>query len=312
MLSGSDKSNGSDTTQRVLRNIVRKIFLEDWLLKLIALAITIGLWLGVTGLTTNSTKRLTVKLVPNVANNVKVTNNLIAEVDIVVSGDERKLKNLSGSVLDASLDLTEVPLGESVVSLSPQNVAIPGLDPGIKLDEVQPRRIAVTLEQVEEIELPITPNIEGIAAPGFEVYGVPTFTPSRVRVRGTVSVLKTLRFASTEPISIEDRRSDLVARQVRVTVANENVIVLDPVVDMIVKIGEIRIEKTMTVPVAGGVGRKAVVTLYGPKTVLETIRPDTLKVEMVKTDSGQETPQLTLPAELQDSVEVRKIKASGQ
>ena len=312
MLSGTEKSKGSDTTQRFLRNIVRKIFLEDWLLKLIALAITIGLWLGVTGLTTNSTRRLTVKLVPNVANNVKVTNNLIAEVDIVVSGDERKLKNLSGSVLDASLDLTEVPLGERVVSLSPQNVAIPGLDPGIKLDEVQPRRIAVTLEQVEEIELPITPNIEGTAAPGFEVYGVPTFTPSRVRVRGTVSVLKMLQSASTEPISIEGRRSDLFARQVRVTVANENAIVLDPVVDVIVKIGEIRIEKTMTIPVMGNLGKKALVTLYGPKTVLESIRPDALKVEMVKTDGGQETPQLNLPAELQNSVEVRKIKASGQ
>jgi hypothetical protein len=312
MPSGSEKLEGSDTTQRYLRNIVRKIFLEDWLLKLIALAITIGLWLGVTGLTTNSTKRLTVKLVPNVANNVKVTNNLIAEVDIVVSGDERKLKNLSGSVLDASLDLTEVPLGERVVSLSPQNVAIPGLDPGIKLDEVQPRRIAVTLEQVEEIELPITPNIEGTAAPGFEVYGVPTFTPSRVRVRGTVSVLRMLQSASTEPISIEGRRSDLFARQVRVTATNENAIVLDPVVDVIVKIGEIRIEKTMTIPVMGNLGKKAVVTLYGPKTVLESIRPDALKVEMVKTDSGQETPQLNLPAELQNSVEVRKIKASGQ
>ncbi len=109
MLSGSEKSERSDTTQRFLRNIVRKIFLEDWLLKLIALAITIGLWLGVTGLTTNSTRRLTVKLVPNIANNVKVTNNLIPEVDIVVSGDERKLKYLSGNVLEASLDLYRRP-----------------------------------------------------------------------------------------------------------------------------------------------------------------------------------------------------------
>lgn len=312
MLSGSDKSNGSDTTQRVLRNIVRKIFLEDWLLKLIALAITIGLWLGVTGLTTNSTKRLTVQLIPNIANNVKVTNNLIPEVDIVVSGDERKLKSLSGKDLVASLDLSDVQPGERVVSLSPQNVSIPELPQGIKLDEVQPRRIAVTLELVEEVELPVVPNIQGTPAPGYELYGPSVVTPRTVRVRGPVSVLRNMQSASTEPISIDGRSSDFVARQVRITVAAENTTVSDTVVDVTVKIGEKRVEKTMTVPVAGGVGRKAVVTLYGPKTVLESIRPDTLKVEMVKTDSGQETPQLSLPAELQDSVDVRKIKASGQ
>ncbi len=91
-----------------------------------------------------------------------------------------------------------------------------------------------------------------------------------------------LQSASTEPISIDGRRSDLFARQIRITVASENAIVLDPVVDVIVRIGESRIEKTMTLPVTGSLGRKALVTLYGPKTVLESIHPDALKVEMVK------------------------------
>lgn len=311
MLSGSEKLEGSDTTQRFLRNIVRKIFLEDWLLKLIALAITIGLWLGVTGLTTNSTKRLTVQLVPNIANNVKVTNNLIPEVDIVVSGDERKLKSMSGTNLVASVDLADVQPGERVISLTPENVSVPDLPQGIKLDEVQPRRIAVKLELVEEVELPVVANIEGSPAPGFEIYGQSIVSPPKVRVRGPVSVLRNMQSASTEPISVEGRKADFTDRQVRIVISAENTTVSDTVVDVTVRIGELRIERIITLSIAGS-AKRAAVTLYGPRSALESIRPDALKVEMVKTDSGQETPQLTLPAELEDSVEVRKIKALGQ
>src|SRR5512140_3707403 len=112
MLSATEKPRPNMPRRMTLKSLVRKIFLDDWLLKLIALAITLGLWLGVTGLSTNSTKRLTVPLVPNVASNVKITNTLISEVDIVVSGDERKLKPLTSNNLVASVELSDVPPGE--------------------------------------------------------------------------------------------------------------------------------------------------------------------------------------------------------
>ena len=32
------------------KHVIKKLFLEDWALKLIALTITLGLWFGVTGL----------------------------------------------------------------------------------------------------------------------------------------------------------------------------------------------------------------------------------------------------------------------
>ena len=60
-----------------LRHIVRKIFFEDWALKLTALVITLGLWFGVTGLSKPTTKRLTVPLVPSIQNNTEITNSPI-------------------------------------------------------------------------------------------------------------------------------------------------------------------------------------------------------------------------------------------
>ncbi len=299
--------------QRLLfKHIIRKIFLEDWLLKLLALAITFGLWLGVTGLTTNATKRLTVPLIPNVANNAKITNNPITEVDIVISGDERKLKPMTGKDLVAALDLTSVQPGDRVVSLTPENVSV-DLPQGVKLDEIQPRRIAVRLEAVEETELPVKPDITGKPADGFEIYGEATVTPQRIRIRGPVNSLKLLQAVSTDPITVDGRKADFTERQVKIKVAAENMTVSDTVVDVTVRIGERRIEKTFTVPLTGVTGsKKATVILYGPKTLIDAIRPDTLKVEMVKPDIGPDTPRLITPGELAESIEVRKIKVGNQ
>lgn len=308
---GTDKPTLIEPKRLFLRNIVRKVFLEDWLLKLLALAITLGLWLGVTGLATKSTKRLTVQLVTNVANNAKVTNNPDSEIDIVVSGDDRKLKSMSGKDLVASLDISDVQPGDRIILLSPNNVSVTDLPEGIKLEDIPTRRIAVRIETVDEIDLPVVADLEGEPANGFEVYGESVVTPQRIRIRGPVGGLKTLSSLRTDPISLSGRRTDFTERQVRVRLPVD-MIVSDTVVDVAVRIGENRIKRTFSVPLAVGAGKKAAVELFGPKSALDRIRPDILKVEMIKTDLGQETPQLTLPPELQNIVDVRKIKVPLQ
>ena len=82
--------------------------------------------------------------------------------------------------------------------------------------------------------------------------------------------------------------------------------VLNTVVDVQVRIGERRIERSFTMPVTGG-GRIASFTLHGPRTVLAKVRADDLRVEMYLNDNGEEEPQVILPRELQDLVEIRKV-----
>src|SRR5256885_16956527 len=47
MLVGKEKSLSKKPRRLFFRHIVRKIFLEDWAMKLVALLITFGLWFGV-------------------------------------------------------------------------------------------------------------------------------------------------------------------------------------------------------------------------------------------------------------------------
>ena len=60
-----------DQRQLFLRRLFRRVFLEDWLLKLIALAITLALWLGVTGLRAPTTVRL-----KNIALNPQISSDM--------------------------------------------------------------------------------------------------------------------------------------------------------------------------------------------------------------------------------------------
>ncbi len=279
------------------KHILRKLFLEDWALKLLALVITFALWFGVTGLSTPTTKRITVPLNFNISNNAEITSSPIQEVDIVISGDKRKIDQINKADLIASLDLTDVAPGDRVVSLTPENVYVQ-LPQGIKLTEVAPGRIAVSLEVVEEKDIEVKTITIGVTANGFEVYNT-TVLPSKIRVRGPASVVKILEYVQTDKVELTGKKDDFTAKQVAVTSSNPKVSVLNTVVDVFVRIGETRIERTFSTPVNGKI---ATFTIYGPKTLITKAKADAFKVEMTG-----DTPQLILPPELQDLAEIRKL-----
>lgn len=296
-----------DPARLMFKNVIRKIVLEDWMLKLVALAITLGLWLGVTGLSTPTTKRLSVRLLPSVANDVEITSNPISEVDIVISGDERRIKSMTGKDLVALLDLSTLQPGDRVVSLSPDNVSVE-LPQGVRLDEIQPSRIAVKIEAVEEVELPVRADVQGKPASGFEIYSE-TVLPQKVRVRGPVSFMDTLQSVSTDPISVDGRKEDLVVKQVPIGIINSKATIFNTVVDVTIKIGEKRVEHILSLPPSALTGDKHVtVTLYGPRTVMSKIRPADVKIEMLRSDNGADVPQVVLPAEIADVVEVKQLR----
>jgi len=283
-------------------HILHKIFLEDWALKLIALVITIALWLGVTGLSTPTAKGFTVPLNFGISNNSEITFSSAQEVDVVVSGDKRKIEQINRTDLTASIDLTDVAPGNRVISLTTENVSVV-LPVGIKLDEIRTERVAVRIESVEEKDVAVRADILGKPAEGFEVYGE-TITPGRIRVRGPASSIKTLDSIATDSIDITGAQNDIVARQVRVS--DPTVAVLNTVVDVSVRIGERRVERRFSI--ASASGKRVSVVLFGPESILNNIEAKDLRVEIVKNENDDDSARLALPETLQSTVEVRTIR----
>lgn len=304
MSASIERSKTRKPRRLFLRHIIRKIFFEDWALKLTALVITLGLWFGVTGLSTPTTKRITVPLVPSISNNTEITNSPIEEVDIVISGDKRKIDQINRSELTASLDLTDVPPGDRVVSLTPENVFV-SLPQGIRLDEVQPSRIVIKLEAVEEKEIEVRAQTDGQPPAGYEVYNS-SVLPPKIRVRGPASFIKTLDFVETDMIDLSGRKEEFTARQVPVSVANPQAAVLNTVVDVYFRIGERRVERMYSIAVPGSPARIAAFTIFGPRTLLAQTRSDEFKFDVDDEDSDAE-PRLMLPPDLQGRVEVRNL-----
>lgn len=291
-----------------LRRMFRRVFLEDWLVKTIALLITIALWLGVTGLRAPITVRLpSVPLTIRFSNNTEITNSPVQEIDLVITGDKRKIDQINKNDLVVLLDLTDVSEGDRIVQLSPENVNI-GLPTGIKLEEIQPNKIAVKLETVEEREIPVKAEIEGTPAENFEIYSQ-TVLPQKVHVRGPKSFVRSLDSISTEKINVEDRDADFTVGQVELNLVNPKVTLLDTVVDVFFKIGEKRVEKLFFVPIkTEKTTDTATVVLYGARSILESIQPKELQVEVSKNEAGEDYLQVILPAEILNKVEVRKVK----
>lgn len=294
------------------RRIFRRVFLEDWLIKSVALAITSGLWLGVTGLRAPTVARLhRIALKARVPDSVEVSSISAQEVDLLVTGDQRKIDRIKEEDLAVSIDLTDAAVtGERTLQITPENAAV-DLPNGVALKEIQPNRIAVRLERIEEREIPVKVETSGALPENYEVYNQ-TATPARVRVRGAASVVEKLDSLPTEPINLENKTTDFTAQQTPFNAANLKISILDTTfVDVAFRIGERRVERMFMLPVKGEKSA-ATVVLYGARSVLESLKPANLQIETFKSDTGELVPRLIIPAESQDKVQQRKLLFKGK
>lgn len=307
MVTNADNFARRQQQKLYFKNIIRKIFLEDWLMKLVALVITFALWVGVTGLSKPTVQRMNgIPLTLRFANNVDAATTT-QEIDIIISGDKRKIDQVNRNELVVSLDLSELPPGDRVVQLNPDTVSI-ALPTGIKVDEIQPRQIAVKLEPVEIKEVSVNAVTEGQLPEGFEVYSQ-SVNPQKIRVRGPATLMRALSSVTTDKIDLANKNADFTSRQVSVNVSNPKAVLLETVVDVSFRIGEKRIERTLQVPVKGDAKRKIVVVLFGARSLFDQLKPEEITVEIEKDATGKDVPTVTLPSSLGDGVEIRKPRS---
>ncbi|MBA2380271.1 MAG: hypothetical protein H0V76_11925 [Blastocatellia bacterium] len=297
--------------KNLVSQLLRKIFLEDWLIKVVALVVTFSLWLGVTGLSTPTTTRMRgIPLDLRFASDTELTNTPIQEVDIVITGDRRRIDQINKNDLVLSVDLTGIPLGDRVVQLRPENVSI-DLPTGVRLDEVQPGRIAVRLEMVEEKEVDISVDTAGVLASGYEVYSQ-SIEPGRVRVRGPSSFVRSVTSIPTEAVDLSGRDSDFTAEQVPLTIDNPRITVLEAAVDVAFRIGEQRTERIFLLPINDLSARRATVVLFGPRSMVLGLAAGDIEIALDRNDNGEEAPRVVLPQGMTDRIEVRSIVLGNQ
>jgi hypothetical protein len=291
------------------RRWLRALFLEDWTLKALAMLITLGLWYAVTTQRAPATKRLhAVPLEFLLPDGVDIGNDPLDKVDVTLEGSQDKLAVLTARDLVAQVDVTGLLPGDRTPRLTDKNVSM-DLPDGVRILGITPRSLTLHLEPVVMGEVPVEARFEGAPPAGF-ARGPAQVMPERIRVRGPQSHVAAVERAYTETISLAGRRETLVLPQVAVDIPDHKVVPLDASVSVRVEIGEEQSERRFTnVPVRGDGGGtvtpdSASVTLRGPRSVVETLRPDDLRLVIMQGEDGRPSARLTLPPGAQGRVEL--------
>lgn len=290
--------------------LLRRIFLEDWSLKLLSLAIALVLWLVVTGQNEPVTAHVNVQLNFIRPQLLEISNDPPRTVDVMLTGSRNKLDDLTALDLVVTIDLSDQRAGERILRLADK--AQISLPQGVKVDGFQPSAIPIRLEPILERQIVIEPKLEGKPPEGFEIYAVRTNKGS-VTVRGPESRVNALQRVLTESIWVSGHKETFTARNVAIDVSDVKVDLLDPVVTVEVEIGERRIEKSFSgVPVSAtgaerGQPATTSVTVVGPESLVETLKPEDMKIVLQSTANGVE-PQLRLPSALQGKVLLKSTK----
>lgn len=193
-------------------NYLRELLLNNLGLKLTSVLLASLLWYNV------AKEQIVFKTVSvpvefvNVPSGLEISNDYTKRVDVHVSVD-RGARNVSGESLTAQIDLQAEGEGEEIVQMTADNIQRPY---GVEVLSVTPSRIKITLEKKGEKLVPVSAQIIGTPAPGYQVRGV-VIEPSNLLVAGPASSVGRVSRAVTESINIEGRRDSLV------TSANVNV-----------------------------------------------------------------------------------------
>jgi YbbR domain-containing protein len=288
---------------------VRKIFLEDWSLKLLSLAIALVLWLVVTGQNEPVTAHVNVQLNFIRPQSLEISNDPPRTVDVMLTGSRNKLDDLTALDLVATVDLSDQQPGERVMRLAGKaQIALPQ---GVKVDGFQPSVVPIRLEPIVERQVAIEPKLEGKPEDGYEVYAV---RPSKafVIVRGPESRVKALQKVITESIWLSGRKDSFTASNLAIDVPDTKVDLLDPIVTVQIEIGERPVERTFSgVRAANSTSGQAptwTVTVSGPPSILDKLKREDLQIELTPNGvSGQMDRKLRVAPELEGKITLKSI-----
>ena len=292
--------------------LLRRVFLEDWSLKLLSLAIAIVLWMLVTGQNEPVTAHVNVQLKFIRPQALEISNDPPRTVDVMLTGSRNKLDDLTSLDLIATVDISDQRAGERVLRLADK--ALISLPQGIKVDGFQPSAIPIHLEPVMERQVVVEPKLEGKPADGFEVYAVRPNKGS-VTVRGPASHVNALQKVLTESIWLAGHKDSFTASNLAMDVPDPKVDLLEPVINVDVEIGEVRKERSFSgVNVSTAQGGKVQpattsVTLLGAASLIDSLKPEDLKIVLDQAGQTLE-PRLELPQPLKGKVVLKSVHAS--
>jgi YbbR domain-containing protein len=172
-------------------------------LKVLALALSILLWLTVAGEhVVERSLRVPLEF-RNIPESLEIVGNAPDTVDVRVRGSSALLSRMQPGEIVAVLDLAGARSGSRLFHIRTDEVRAPF---GIEVAQVIPSTLALDIEKSARRRVPIMPVTDGDPAPGY-VLGRIASDPPTVEIVGPESRVRQVAEATTEPVPIKDAKS---------------------------------------------------------------------------------------------------------
>jgi YbbR domain-containing protein len=249
-------------------------------LKFLSVAVALGLWFTVAGEpTVERSVRVPLELT-GWSEKLELVESPPAFVDVRVRGASGLLSTLSAGDVIATVDLSLAKEGRKFIYLTPSQVQAP---PGVEVVKVTPSMVPLKFEKSMSKFVPVVPVVEGEPAAGY-VAGTPSVEPTTVEVIGPESALQRFKQATTEPVSVTDRRSQVRAvvniglseaglRLAAPVTATVTVPIRSKPVDKVVNAVPVRVRNLRRGLSAQVVPEVVAVAVRGPKDVVDGLGP---------------------------------------
>jgi hypothetical protein len=168
-------------------------------LKAMAVGIATLLWIAVGGEKIVERSLQAPLELENLPEAIELVGETPGAINVRVRGTSTSLGRLTAGDVKAVLDVATARPGRNLFHIGPDLVSAPF---GVEVSYAGPSTVSLHFERQLTRTVPVKPDVEGDAAPGYEVRGV-SVEPASVEVIGPESELRDLAGAATEPIELK-------------------------------------------------------------------------------------------------------------
>ena len=207
-----------------VRDLLRRAFLDNAALKLVALLLSLTLFIVVRGDRDTSISFFLPVAYTETEGRV-MTSRPIDSVRVTVSGPWTRVRKFDERQVEPlHVDLSKLSDGEYVFAED-----LIQLPPGLRVASINPPSVRLSFEERAAKVVAVKPEFDGQLARGYSL-GEVSVTPSHVTVRGPKSVVDAMSEVQTRPINVEgltqggEERVPLAPIEPHVTVTERNTI----------------------------------------------------------------------------------------
>lgn len=182
----------------MMANWWRRIFLQNFVSKLISLLLAVGLWLAVARDPIAEVEMNVPIEFRNLPDQLEIDSASFTEAQVRLRGPERVIHRLEPADVRAEVDLSNVRPGERTFDLTARHVHVPQ---DLEVVQIIPGQFHLSFDKRDTRTVDVHPRVTGNFASGMRVAQV-IADPPNIMVTGPRRRVEALEAASTDPVDV--------------------------------------------------------------------------------------------------------------